>query len=132
MYIKKDLEHIHNDLQNMREEIGEQIDRSIHQEMITHIEGLHSQIHDLLRHVAHIEREHGDRLINMGLGIGSIVEVLNVSRGGPLLLAIKETRLMVGFNMARKIMVIPLFARRGPHRYRRGWSIGSLFNGRKR
>jgi len=45
------------------------------------------------------------RLMDMGLNIGSEVEVISSIGRGPLLIACRETRLMVGFGMAKKIMV---------------------------
>ena len=44
-------------------------------------------------------------LADMGLNIGSEVEVLNQGAPGPFIIAVKETRLAIGFGMARKIMV---------------------------
>lgn len=47
-------------------------------------------------------REH---LINMGLDIGSEIEILRQGAPGPFLIAIKETRLAIGQGMADKIIV---------------------------
>jgi Fe2+ transport system protein FeoA len=47
-------------------------------------------------------------LIDMGLNIGSEVEVISSIRKGPLLIVCGETRLMIGFGMAKKIMVSPI------------------------
>ena len=44
-------------------------------------------------------------LADMGLNIGSEVEVLNRGAPGPFIVAVKETRLAIGFGMARKIIV---------------------------
>ncbi|MEA1995628.1 MAG: FeoA family protein [Campylobacterota bacterium] len=44
-------------------------------------------------------------LIDMGLNIGSEVEVISSIRRGPVLIVCGETRLMIGFGMAKKIMV---------------------------
>ena len=46
-----------------------------------------------------------EHLINMGLDIGSEIEVLRHGAPGPFLIAIKETRLAIGQGMASKIMV---------------------------
>lgn len=47
----------------------------------------------------------GRHLADMGLDIGSEIEVLNQGAPGPFIIAVKETRLAIGFGMARKIMV---------------------------
>jgi Fur family ferric uptake transcriptional regulator len=47
-------------------------------------------------------------LIDMGLNIGSEVEVISSIRRGPVLIVCGETRLMIGFGMAKKIMVSPI------------------------
>ena len=44
-------------------------------------------------------------LADMGLDIGSEIEVLNRGTSGPLVIGVKETRLAVGFGMAGKIIV---------------------------
>ncbi len=44
-------------------------------------------------------------LINMGLDIGSEIEVIQRGAPGPFLIAVKETRLAIGFGMAQRIMV---------------------------
>ena len=44
-------------------------------------------------------------LIDMGLGVGSEVEIIQRGAPGPFLVAVKETRLAIGQGMARKIMV---------------------------
>ncbi len=44
-------------------------------------------------------------LVNMGLDIGSEIEVIQHGAPGPFLIAVKETRLAIGFGMAQKIMV---------------------------
>ena len=44
-------------------------------------------------------------LADMGLSIGSEIELLNNGIPGPLIIGVKETRLAIGFGMARKIMV---------------------------
>ena len=50
--------------------------------------------------------EFQSRLVNMGLNVGSMIEVIHNSRyGGPTLVATGESRLGVGYGMARRIMV---------------------------
>ncbi len=44
-------------------------------------------------------------LVNMGLDVGSEIEVIHHGAPGPFLVAVKETRLAIGFGMAQKIMV---------------------------
>jgi ferrous iron transport protein A len=46
------------------------------------------------------------RLISMGLDIGSEIEVIRRGVPGPFLIAIGDTRLAIGAEMAHKIMVI--------------------------
>jgi ferrous iron transport protein A len=45
------------------------------------------------------------RLTNMGLHPGSKIKILSNSRGGPFVIGVGETRLMLGRGMAQKIMV---------------------------
>lgn len=45
------------------------------------------------------------RLISMGLNVGSEIEVIKSGAPGPFLIAIKETRLAIGRGIAYKIMV---------------------------
>lgn len=45
------------------------------------------------------------RLISMGLNVGSEIEVINSGAPGPFLIAVKETRLAIGRGIAYKIMV---------------------------
>ena len=47
-------------------------------------------------------REH---LLNMGIDVGTEVEVLRRGAPGPFLIAFKETRLAIGQGIAQKIMV---------------------------
>lgn len=47
------------------------------------------------------------RLLGMGLTIGTCVTVLQREAGGPMLLAVGDTRLGIGAGMAMKIMVTP-------------------------
>ncbi len=44
-------------------------------------------------------------LANIGLDVGSEIEVLKAGAPGPFLIAIKETRLAIGHGVAHKIMV---------------------------
>ena len=46
-----------------------------------------------------------ERLISMGLGPGSEIEVMRRGAPGPFIIAVGETRLAVGAGMAQKIMV---------------------------
>ena len=46
-----------------------------------------------------------ERLISMGLGPGSEIEVIRKGAPGPFIIAVKETRLAVGAGMAQRIMV---------------------------
>ncbi len=54
------------------------------------------------------------RLVGMGLAPGNTVQVLQ-DNGGPLLLAVGESRIALGRGMAHKILVqsVPLSAPRG-------------------
>ena len=46
------------------------------------------------------------RLVSMGLNVGSGVKVIRShSLGGPMLIALGQTRLAIGYGMAEKIMV---------------------------
>jgi Fe2+ transport system protein FeoA len=45
------------------------------------------------------------RLIGMGLNVGSEVEVIKPGAPGPFLIAVKETRLAIGQGIAYKILV---------------------------
>ena len=47
------------------------------------------------------------RLIEMGIGTGKVVTVLQRDTDGPLLLAVGETRIGIGRGMAMKILVAP-------------------------
>ena len=47
-------------------------------------------------------REH---LFNIGLDVGTEIEVLRQGAPGPFLIAFKETRLAIGHGVAQKIMV---------------------------
>ena len=47
-----------------------------------------------------------ERLISMGLGPGSEIEVIRKGAPGPFIIAVKETRLAVGAGMAQRIMVL--------------------------
>ena len=47
-----------------------------------------------------------ERLISMGLGPGSEIEVIRKGAPGPFIVAVKETRLAIGAGMAQRIMVL--------------------------
>ena len=53
-------------------------------------------------------RSFQDRLVGMGLNVGSPVELIRSpnGRGGPALVAIGETRLAIGHGMVSKIIVV--------------------------
>jgi Fe2+ transport system protein FeoA len=46
-----------------------------------------------------------ERLVSMGLGPGSEIEVIRRGAPGPFIIAVKETRLAIGAGMAQRIMV---------------------------
>jgi len=46
-----------------------------------------------------------NHLISMGLGPGSEIEVVKSGAPGPFLIRIKDTRLALGYGIARKVMV---------------------------
>jgi Fe2+ transport system protein FeoA len=50
-------------------------------------------------------RDLRQRLISMGLNVGSEIEVIKSGAPGPFLIAVKETRLAIGRGIAYKIMV---------------------------
>ena len=60
--------------------------------------------------VLSIRGGHGlvNRLARMGIYPGVVVQVLNNSRPGPVLIRLKETRIMLGFGMAHRIWVRPV------------------------
>lgn len=120
-HIKGDLDHVHSDLEHIEKDLDRQMNL---EDMRAHIKGLDSEVHDLLEHTAHVENEHVNRLINMGLAIGSVVEVLTKIKQGPVLLATKESRITVDFDTARRIMVLWLPERQCGRRRRRGWLSG--------
>ena len=45
------------------------------------------------------------RLADLGLNIGMTITVLRKNGGGPMILAVKDSRLALGIGMANKIMV---------------------------
>jgi Fe2+ transport system protein FeoA len=47
------------------------------------------------------------RLADLGLNLGMTVHVIQHHRHGPLILAVKDSRLAVGRGMAHKILVQP-------------------------
>lgn len=46
-----------------------------------------------------------ERLVSMGLGPGSEIEVIRKGAPGPFIIAAKEARLAIGMGMAQRIMV---------------------------
>jgi len=48
------------------------------------------------------------RLTDMGLNIGTEVQVISKGSPGPFLIAVKGTRLGIGQGVAHKIMVMPV------------------------
>lgn len=46
-----------------------------------------------------------ERLISMGLGPGSEIEIIRKGAPGPFIIAAKEARLAIGMGMAQRIMV---------------------------
>jgi Fe2+ transport system protein FeoA len=46
-----------------------------------------------------------ERLTSMGLGPGSEIEIVRRGAPGPFLVAVKESRLALGANMAQRIIV---------------------------
>ncbi len=48
------------------------------------------------------------RLVSMGLNVGSEIEVIGKGAFGPVLITTGDTRLAIGAGMAEKIMVSPL------------------------
>ena len=49
-----------------------------------------------------------NRLISMGLFIGSEMEVITSSGQGPIVISVQDSRLALGHNMARKMTVSSL------------------------
>lgn len=47
------------------------------------------------------------RLADLGLNIGMTVRIMQHDGHGPLVLAVKDSRLALGFGMAHKILVTP-------------------------
>jgi len=60
--------------------------------------------------IAELEGGRGlrQRLMSMGLNIGSEIEVIRKGCPGPFLIAVGDTRLAIGAGMAHKIMVFPV------------------------
>lgn len=50
------------------------------------------------------------RLADLGLNIGMNIRVLKKTGGGPMIIAVKESRLALGWGMANRILVEPLSA----------------------
>jgi len=49
-----------------------------------------------------------DKLLSMGLLPGKDIEVLSVSKKGPVIVKINDTRIVIGHGMASKILVSPV------------------------
>jgi len=47
-----------------------------------------------------------ERLVSMGLGPGSKIEVIQRGAPGPFIVALRDCRLAIGAGMAQKIMVL--------------------------
>jgi len=47
-----------------------------------------------------------ERLVSMGLGPGSKIEIIKKGAPGPFIVALKDCRLAVGTGMAQRIMVM--------------------------
>ena len=47
-----------------------------------------------------------ERLVSMGLGPGSKIEVIQRGTPGPFIVALRDCRLAIGTGMAQKIMVL--------------------------
>ena len=49
-----------------------------------------------------------NRLLSMGLQIGSEIEIIQSSGQGPIVISVKDSRLAIGHNMANKMTVSTL------------------------
>ena len=47
------------------------------------------------------------RLADLGLNLGMTVRVMGINGGGPLIVAVKDSRLALGRGMAHRILVEP-------------------------
>jgi ferrous iron transport protein A len=52
-------------------------------------------------------RKMKQRLADLGLNIGMTVRVVNGKHRGPLIVAVKDSRLAIGWGMAHRIIVQP-------------------------
>ncbi|MFV0358257.1 FeoA family protein [Tropicimonas sp.] len=72
-------------------------------------------------------REIRKRLCDLGLTTGKCLEVLQKHGGGPMVVALGESRFALGAGMAEKVLVIPQIqsvppgSRHKPGQSRRGW-----------
>jgi len=48
------------------------------------------------------------RLADLGLNIGMTIRVLKKASGGPMIIAVKDSRLALGWGMANRILVEPV------------------------
>jgi ferrous iron transport protein A len=48
------------------------------------------------------------RLADLGLNIGMTIRVLKKASGGPMIIAVKDSRLALGWGMANRIIVEPV------------------------
>lgn len=53
----------------------------------------------------HGGRAFQDRLMSMGLAPGAAIRIVRQGRGGPVLVAVGETRLAIGRGMSEKVFV---------------------------
>jgi len=53
-------------------------------------------------------REMKQRLADLGLNLGMTVRVINGEHRGPLIVAVKDSRLAIGWGMAHRIIVKPV------------------------
>lgn len=48
-----------------------------------------------------------DKLLCMGILPGKDIEVLSLRKNGPVIVKVNDTRIIIGYGMASKIMIIP-------------------------
>ncbi|MEW5692805.1 MAG: ferrous iron transport protein A [Candidatus Hydrogenedentota bacterium] len=122
-HIIKDIAHMHNDIKHMCGDLNVNKECPGYREMITHIKELDEHTKDVSGQIGYIKDEYSTRLTDMGIWVGSIVEVVTKIANGPILLAAKDGRISIDFDRAKNIKVIPLVEKRWQHRHRhrRGW-----------
>lgn len=49
-----------------------------------------------------------DKLLCMGILPGNEIEVLSLRKNGPVIVKVNDTRIVIGYGMASKIMIIPV------------------------